>query len=227
MPPASAVTAHRAGETISPEDDISEEGVRIDRGVRISFRTASQHRRRDRLRRKHLKGQSLRDHRLQQGSCRKTVTNDTNWDPLHCRRLLYLFQYRGGVAEIFHRQADGTFMSVFRSDQPGAYYTRCARLHARIASQPENPPDVSFAVRTSPNRLASKQVSAARRPLCQPAYVPDGFGLTAAAPVHSDPDPFLPLPARPPQALLKPHLAQASKWIWIEIKIIAMLVWSF
>ena len=103
--------------------NLSEEGVRIDRGVQyfISDSESStavaavyvESISKDNL-------YAITDYSKDPAG--KTVTNDTNWDPSTLPEgFNYLFQYRGGVAEIFHRQADGTLMSVFRSDQPGAY----------------------------------------------------------------------------------------------------------
>lgn len=218
----------QSGETISPEDDISEEGVRIDRGVQyfISDSESStavaavyvESISKDNL-------YAITDYSKDPAG--KTVTNDTNWDPSTLPEgFNYLFQYRGGVAEIFHRQADGTLMSVFRSDQPGAYYTDTLAYTLESLHSLKTPPDISFAVRTKPesfyasNEIVSSAQAYANQLMFQMVLVLTAAALFILILILS----FL---FRRDRKLFETYLAHGLKWIWIEIKIIAMLVWSF
>lgn len=218
----------QSGETISPEDDISEEGVRIDRGVQyfISDSESStavaavyvESISKDNL-------YAITDYSKDPAG--KTVTNDTNWDPSTLPEgFNYLFQYRGGVAEIFHLQADGTLMSVFRSDQPGAYYTDTLAYTLESLHSLKTPPDISFAVRTKPesfyasNEIVSSAQAYANQLMFQMVLVLTAAALFILILILS----FL---FRRDRKLFETYLAHGLKWIWIEIKIIAMLAWSF
>lgn len=218
----------QSGETISPEDDVSEESVRIDRGVQYFIsdgeNTAAvatvyvESISKDNL-------YAITDYSKDPAG--KTVTNDTNWDPSTLPEgFNYLFQYRGGVAEIFHRQADGTLMSVFRSDQPGAYYTDTLAYTLESLHSLKTPPDISFAVRTKPesfyasNEIVSSAQAYANQLMFQMVLVVTAAALFILILILS----FL---FRRDRKLFETYLAHGLKWIWIEIKIIAMLVWSF
>lgn len=157
----------------------------------------------------------------------KTVTNDTNWDPDTLPKdFNYLFQCRSGVVEIFHRQADGTLLSVFRSDEPGAYYTDTLAYTLESLHSLKTPPDISFAVRTKPesfyasNEIVSSAQSYANQLLFQMVLVVTAAALFILILILS----FL---FRRDRKLFETYLAHGLKWIWIEIKIVAMLIWSF
>lgn len=156
----------------------------------------------------------------------KTVTNDTNWDPTTLPEgFNYLFQCRGGVVEIFHQQEDGSLQCVFRSDEPSAYYTDTLGYTLEAMHNQKNPPDISFAVRAKPesfyasNEIVSSAQTYANQLRFQLVLIVTATALFILILILA----FL---FRRDRKLFETYLAHGLKWIWFEIKVVAMLVWS-
>lgn len=156
----------------------------------------------------------------------KTVTNDANWDPNTLPEdFNYLFRCSDGVVEIFHKQESGALKSVFRSDEPGAFYTDTLAYALESLRSVKNPPDISFAVRAeatshyASNEIVGNAQNYANRLLFQFVLVTTAAALFILILILS----FL---FRPDRKLFETYLAHGLKWIWIEIKIAAMIGWS-
>ncbi|MGN0478535.1 MAG: sensor histidine kinase [Hominenteromicrobium sp.] len=155
----------------------------------------------------------------------RTVTNDANWDPLTLPEgFNYLFRCSGGTVEIFHKSADGRLESVFCSDEPGAYYTDTLSYTLESLRVLKNPPDIFFAVRAeatsfyASNEIIGNAQSYANHIRFQIILIATAAALFILILILS----FL---FRPDRKLFETYLAHGLKWIWIEIKILAMIGW--
>ena len=202
---------------MSASDEESEQTVQIDRGVRYFFSdgdaTASvatvyvESISKDNL-------YAVTDYSADPAG--KTVTNDTNWDPTTLPEgFNYLFQCRGGVVEIFHQQEGGSLQCVFRSDEPGAYYTDTLGYTLEAMHNLKNPPDISFAVRAKPESFyASNEIVSSAQTYAQPASFPARADRHGNRAVHSDL--ILAFLFRRDRKLFETYLAHGLKWIWFR-----------
>lgn len=156
----------------------------------------------------------------------KTVTNDANWDPNTLPEgFNYLFRCSGGVVEIFHKQADNSLKSVFRSDAPGAFYTDTLSYTLDSLRVMKTPPDITFAVRAkatshyASNEIVGNAQNYANRTLFQMALITTAAILFLLVLILS----FV---FRRDRKLFESYLAHGLKWIWIELKLAAMVGWS-
>ena len=153
-----------------------------------------------------------------------TVTNDPNWMPGTLPKdFNYLFICKDRTVEIFHGQADGTLQSVYRSDEPGAFYTNTLTYTLDAMRSDPDAPDICFAVRTEPTsyHAASEIVSAARTYANQLLFQILLIGVAAVLFVLLL---LFGIVLRRDRRLFEERLASGLKRIWIEIKLLTVLL---
>ncbi len=212
----------QSGETVAPSDVDSEDNV--SRGVRYFFSDGSTSTSVSTVYVESISKDNLYSITDASG---KTITNDPNWIPGSLPNgFNYLFQCQDGIVEIFHLQADGSLECVFRSDEPGAYYTDTLAYTLESLRGLPDPPYISFVVRAKPeshyasNEIVSSAQTYANQLLFQMSLIVTATALFILILILS----FL---FRRDRQLFETYLAHGLKWIWIEIKIIAILVWSY
>ena len=153
----------------------------------------------------------------------KTVTNDSNWDAQTLPEgFNYLFICEEGVARIYHSDKDGALDCVFSSDTPGAVYTNTLSYTLEALRQSSvQSPKISFAVRTEPTSYYSSNeiVSAAQ---LQMKTIYFYMGLIMAAVIMFVLVLLFSILFRQDRKLFERYIAHGLKWIWIEIKVIAI-----
>lgn len=156
----------------------------------------------------------------------KTVTNDTNWDPNTLPEdFNYLFRCQDGTVDIYYKLEDGTLTNVFSSDEPGAFYTDTLSYTLEALKSLKTKPDIFFAVREKPtsfyssNEIVSSAQSSANQLLFQMTLIITACVLFLLILILS----FL---FRRDRKLFETYLAHGLKWIWIEIKLVAVVLWS-
>ena len=158
----------------------------------------------------------------------KTVTNDSNWDAQTLPEgFNYLFICEEGVVRIYHSDKDGALDCVFSSDTPGAVYTNTLSYTLEALRQSSvQSPKISFAVRTEPTSYYSSNeiVSAAQ---LQMKTIYFYMGLIMAAVIMFVLVLLFSILFRQDRKLFERYIAHGLKWIWIEIKVIAVFVWAF
>ena len=158
----------------------------------------------------------------------KTITNDSNWDAQTLPEgFNYLFTCENGVTKIYHSDKDGDLNCVFSSDTPGAFYTLSLSYTLGALKQSNAPsPKISFAVREKPTSysLSNEIVSDAQTWVNNIRFA---ISLVAAAVVMFTLMLLLSILFRQDRKLFERYIAHGLKWIWIEIKVIAVFVWAF
>lgn len=158
----------------------------------------------------------------------KTITNDSNWDAQTLPEgFNYLFTCENGVTKIYHSDKDGDLNCVFSSDTPGAFYTLSLSYTLGALKQSNAPsPKISFAVREKPTSysLSNEIVSDAQTWVNNIRF---DISLVAAAVVMFTLMLLLSILFRQDRKLFERYIAHGLKWIWIEIKVIAVFVWAF
>lgn len=158
----------------------------------------------------------------------KTITNDSNWDAQTLPEgFNYLFTCENGVTKIYYSDKDGDLNCVFSSDTPGAFYTLSLSYTLGALKQSNAPsPKISFAVREKPTSysLSNEIVSDAQTWVNNIRFA---ISLVAAAVVMFTLMLLLSILFRQDRKLFERYIAHGLKWIWIEIKVIAVFVWAF
>lgn len=158
----------------------------------------------------------------------KTITNDSNWDAQTLPEgFNYLFTCENGVTKIYYSDKDGDLNCVFSSDTPGAFYTLSLSYTLGALKQSNAPsPKISFAVHEKPTSysLSNEIVSDAQTWVNNIRFA---ISLVAAAVVMFTLMLLLSILFRQDRKLFERYIAHGLKWIWIEVKVIAVFVWAF
>ena len=155
-----------------------------------------------------------------------TMTNDLNWDAETLPAdFNYLFRCRNGVVEIFHggwENGEPVLTCVFRSDEPGAFYTNTLSYTLEAMAGSAAPPDIVFAVRAQAtsyyalNEIVGSAQSYANQLLFQLSLVGTAFLLFLLLMI-------LGMIFRRDRRQFETNLAEALSHVWIEIKLAAVL----
>ena len=156
------------------------------------------------------------------------MKKDSNWDAQTLPEgFNYLFICEEGVVRIYHSDKDGALDCVFSSDTPGAVYTNTLSYTLEALRQSNvQSPKISFAVRTEPTSYySSNEIVSAAQSQMKTIYF--YMGLVMAAVIMFVLVLLFSILFRQDRKLFERYIAHGLKWIWIEIKVIAVFVWAF